>query len=196
MLFSDYLPSAVFLDRDGTINKEINYLGDPDLLILIDGAGEAIARLNQLQIPVIVITNQAGIARGFFTEKNVELVHQHLQKLLQPFKARIDHFYYCPHHPTAGIGKYRQNCSCRKPNPGMLEIASKDLSLPLINCVLIGDKDSDILAGKKVNCKTILVKTGYGESHINHWKHLEQPDLVCSSLLEAVTSLTEPSKHK
>jgi D-glycero-D-manno-heptose 1,7-bisphosphate phosphatase len=177
---------AVFLDRDGTINEEVNYLSEPDQLKLIPGAIEAITMLNQDRIPVIVVTNQAGIARGYFTEERLDLIHKTLNQILISVGARIDDFYYCPHHPTAGKGDYLLNCNCRKPQPGMLIEAAKKWQLDLSQCYLIGDKSSDIMAGKKAGCHTILVRSGYGKEQLADWKEKELPDRVSENLLSAV----------
>jgi D-glycero-D-manno-heptose 1,7-bisphosphate phosphatase len=156
---------AVFLDRDGVLIEEIGYLSEPSQVRLIPGAGAAVARLNRLGVPVVVVTNQAGVARGKFPEENVRAVHEHLDKLLAAGGARIDRWYYCPHHPTAGVGPYRVLCACRKPAAGMLLTAARELNLDLAGSVLIGDKLSDLEAGAAAGCSTILVRTGYGAEH-------------------------------
>ena len=156
---------AVFLDRDGVIIEEVGYLGDADQLRLIPGAAEAIRELNEAHLLTIVVTNQAGVARGYYPESYITQVHKALNELLVQQGARIDRFYYCPHHPTAGMGRYRVDCDCRKPRPGMLYRAARELALNLRDCVLIGDKLSDIQAGVRAGCKTVLVLTGYGQIH-------------------------------
>jgi D-glycero-D-manno-heptose 1,7-bisphosphate phosphatase len=189
------LPSAMFLDRDGVINQEVHHLGDPALLELIPGAAVAIAKLNALSIPAIVITNQSGVARGYYTETDVNLVHRSIQQLLASAGAHIDRFYYCPHHPTAGIGTYRTECTCRKPQPGMLLQAAQDYNLDLTNCYLVGDKDSDIMAGWAVGCKTMLVKTGHGMTHLQNWQLDRQPDWIGDDLLQVINlAISEESK--
>lgn len=177
---------TVFLDRDGTINEEVNYLGHPDQLQLIPGAAEAIRQLNLHQIPVIVITNQAGVARGYFTEAQVSIVHTVLDKMLAVKGAKIDSYYYCPHHPTAGIGSYQIACNCRKPQPGMLNQAAIDFHLDLTNCYMVGDKVSDIMAGHLAGCKTVLVETGYGKEHWENWSEVVKPDYLALNLLDSV----------
>jgi D-glycero-D-manno-heptose 1,7-bisphosphate phosphatase len=177
---------AVFLDRDGTINEEVNYLYDPALLKLIPGAAQAIHWLNSHKIPVIVVTNQAGIARGYFTEAQMHLIHKSLDLMLSTDNAKIDVYYFCPHHPTAGIGNYKINCSCRKPQPGMINQAAQDLELDLSKCYLVGDKLTDIQAGNRAGCKTILVKTGYGETESKTKQDKIQPYLISPDLLDAV----------
>jgi D-glycero-D-manno-heptose 1,7-bisphosphate phosphatase len=178
---------AVFLDRDGTINEEVNYLGDPALLKLTPGAAKAIHRLNSHNIPVIVVTNQAGIARGYFSIAHMHIVHQALDLILDPDNAKIDAYYFCPHHPTAGIGEYKTNCFCRKPAPGMLHQAAKDFQLDLSKSYLVGDKLTDIQAGNRAGCQTILVETGYGKTESTKYQDEEnKPDQISPDLLDAI----------
>jgi D-glycero-D-manno-heptose 1,7-bisphosphate phosphatase len=158
---------ALFLDRDGVVIQEVNYLADVGQVRLIPGTAEAVARANRLGIPVVIVTNQAGVARGLFPEERVHEVHDHLLSLLSPWEARIDRFYHCPHHPTAGLGIYRTACECRKPRPGLLVRAAADLGLDLGHSCLVGDKVSDLEAGAAVGCGTVLVRTGHGnEVHV------------------------------
>jgi D-glycero-D-manno-heptose 1,7-bisphosphate phosphatase len=182
---------AVFLDRDGTINEEVGCLDSLDKLKIIPAAYEAIRLINLSGIRAIVVTNQAGVARGFFTEKFVRQTHEIIQASLFQKKASIDKFYYCPHHPTEGTGIYLQNCNCRKPSPGMLLQAAHDLDIELGNSYMIGDRYRDVETAKKVGVKGVLVKTGYG------WGVLQdvgpdvatagnKPDFVAEDILEAV----------
>jgi len=178
---------AVFLDRDGAINVEVEYLGRPEQLRLLPGSAEAIRMLNEAGAKVVVVTNQAGVARGYFTERDVEAVHVELARQLERAGAHLDGIYYCPHHPTAGIGPYRMDCARRKPNPGMLYRAARELGLDLRRSVLVGDKLSDIEAGVRAGCRTVLVLTGYGEETAKRLQDCSfQPDFVASDLLEAV----------
>jgi D-glycero-D-manno-heptose 1,7-bisphosphate phosphatase len=156
---------ALFLDRDGVVIEEVDYLSHPGQVVLIRGAAQAIALVNRHAIPVIVATNQAGVARGYFPESNVALVHEHLNQLLAAHGAHIDRYYYCPHHPTEGVGSYARACACRKPQPGMLLKAAAQLHLDLEKSWLVGDKLSDLQAGIAAGCQTILVETGYGRAH-------------------------------
>ncbi len=153
---------AVFLDRDGTVNVEVHYLSQPDQLTLLPTVSESIAMLNARGIAVVVVTNQAGIARGYFPEHRLVEIHQRLVSLLAEKNANLDGVYYCPHHPTAGLGGYRIVCECRKPMPGMLKRAAQDLNIDLTRSLMIGDRDSDLQAGANAGCQTALVKTGYG----------------------------------
>jgi D-glycero-D-manno-heptose 1,7-bisphosphate phosphatase len=177
---------CVFLDRDGTINEEINYLSRPDQLRLIAGAAEAIKRLKQAGLKTVIITNQAGVARGYFSEPALQQIHLELIKMLRAQDAHIDAIYYCPHHPTAGIGVYKIDCNCRKPKPGLLEQAARELNLDLRQSFLVGDKPADLQAGEAVGCRTILVRTGYGlesEKELTGGEFL--PDHIADDLLEA-----------
>ena len=154
--------AAVFLDRDGTINEEKEYLCCAKDFSFLPGAVEAIKALKEAGFLVIVVTNQSGVARGFYTERDVELLHQHIQVELARNETRIDAFYICPHHPTEGLGKYRQICGCRKGAPGMLLQAAEDFHIDLSKSFIVGDKLADVKAGARAGCSPILVLTGYG----------------------------------
>ncbi|MDZ7361902.1 MAG: D-glycero-beta-D-manno-heptose 1,7-bisphosphate 7-phosphatase [candidate division KSB1 bacterium] len=180
------LNRAVFLDRDGTINEEINYLSRPEQLRLLDGAAEAIRLLNQAGFKVVIVTNQAGVARGYFSEETVQEIHRALENLLGENGAHVDAVYYCPHHPDAGHGVYKTDCQCRKPRPGMLEKAAAELGLDLRQAFVIGDKISDLQAGRAVGCQNILVRTGYGLESEKQFSACDwQPDWIADNLLEA-----------
>ncbi len=179
--------SAVFLDRDGTIIREVNYLSRLEEIELLSSAAVAIAKLNQLRIPVILVTNQSGVARGKFTETFVRESHSYLQKLLLEQSAHIDDFFYCPHHPEAGNPPYRKICSCRKPAPGMLLAAAAKHHLNLTRSYVIGDKLIDVELGLKTGAKAILVETGYGRKEKEHIKNSPtKPDKICIDLNRAV----------
>lgn len=151
------------MDRDGTINEEVGYLSKQEQLRVYPEAIEAIGILNRAGIPVIVITNQSGIARGYFDEAVVEDLHARINGILGASGARIDRFYFCPHHPTEGIGPYLKTCECRKPRPGMLLAAARELNLDLSRSYMIGDMPKDIAAAANAGAKGILVRTGYGK---------------------------------
>jgi len=156
------LRPAVFLDRDGVVIEEVHYLADPSQVRLLPGAAEAIARLNCLGIPVIVATNQAGVAHGLFPEPRVAAVHGRLDELLAGHDAHVDRYDYCPHHPAAKVPQYRRVCECRKPSPGMLIHAARECGIDLRRSFLVGDKLSDLEAGRRAGCRVLLVRTGYG----------------------------------
>ncbi len=156
---------AVFLDRDGVLNEDPGFLHRLDELVFFPGVVDALTKLSQTDYKIIIVTNQAGIGRGIFTEKEyVQFEKAYLKRLsqLSSNQIRIDKVYFCPHHPEKGLGIYKRPCTCRKPNPGMLLTARDEFDLDLSQCFMVGDKRSDIQAGKSVDCKTILVKTGCG----------------------------------
>ena len=144
---------AVFLDRDGTINVDVGWCGNPDLLELFEGAAEAVARINALGLLAIVVTNQSAVARGMFPEETVHVVNSALAGLVQGVSgARIDAFYHCPHHPTEGTDPaLTRQCDCRKPMPGMLLRAASDHGIELGASFMVGDSDRDHLAAKAAN---------------------------------------------
>jgi D-glycero-D-manno-heptose 1,7-bisphosphate phosphatase len=149
------LKPAAFLDRDGTIIEEVGYLKDPSQVRLIPGAAEGILRLNEAGVPVVVVTNQSGVGRGYFPEAAVERVHAEVARQLAARGARWDAVYYCPHHPD-------ERCDCRKPAPGMFRRAAAEHALDLPRSFVVGDKVSDLKAGVQLGCRTVLVLTGYG----------------------------------
>ena len=153
---------AVFLDRDGTIVREVEYLRSPEELRLLPRAGEAIRRLNEAGFAVVVVTNQSGIARGLLTEGDLEEIHTVLRRRLARRGARVDAIYSCPHHPEAPLPEYRRRCQCRKPLPGMLVRAGRELDLDLARSYAVGDGERDVEAGRRAGCRTVLVRTGYG----------------------------------
>ena len=173
------LKRAIFLDRDGTINVEKNYLIDPADLVLLPGVGEALRRGREAGYLLIVVTNQSGVARGYFTTTAVAELHDHLQKELLPYGVQIDAFYLCPHHPEHGAGP----CDCRKGEPGMLLQAAQEYHIDLAASWMIGDKRSDVEAGSKAGCRSILVRTGYGEQE---GQGLPPATLIADSLAAAV----------
>jgi D,D-heptose 1,7-bisphosphate phosphatase len=190
---------AVFLDRDGTINEEVGYLDSLDKLKIIPGAYEAIRLINESGMKVVVISNQAGVARGLFTEDFVKITHEYLQIALRQEGAYIDKFYYCPHHPNEGIEPYRQVCNCRKPATGMLLQAARDLNIDLIRSYLVGDRFNDMEAGKKIGVRGILVKTGFGQGLLQDDGPDEatpenKPDFIAADILEAVRWILKDRK--
>jgi len=171
---------AVFLDRDGTINEEVGYLSEPEELHLIPGAAEAIRLLNRAGVLAIVVTNQSGVGRGYFSEARVKAIHEQLAMQLAAYGAHLDAIYYCPHHPDKG-------CDCRKPKPGMLKRAAEEHSIALDRSFAVGDKVSDLEAGRRAGCRTVLVLTGYGMEARKAFKHSDfQPDYIARDLLGAV----------
>ncbi len=191
---------AVFLDRDGTINEEVGYLDSLEKLKIIPTAQEAIKLINSHGMKAVVISNQAGVARGLFTEEFVHTANNHLRDLLQQKGAIIDKFYYCPHHPKEGKGIYLQKCNCRKPAPGMLLQAAQELNIDLLNSYFVGDRFIDMETAKKVGAKGILVKTGYGEDLLqddgpDQATAEGTPDFIAADILEAVQWILKDRKH-
>jgi mannose-1-phosphate guanylyltransferase/phosphomannomutase len=166
---------AVFLDRDGTIAPDVNYCSRPEDFEVFADVPQAIRLLNESGFKVVIITNQSGIARGYFTEETLALIHQKMKEELARGGASIDAIYYCPHHPDEG-------CDCRKPRTALFRQAAKDLGIDFLSSFMIGDMEMDIKAGKAIGCKTILVTSGtrLGEEVI------DPPDFSASNLLEAV----------
>lgn len=151
---------AVLLDRDGVVSLQTAFVNEPSDLTLIDGAAKAIARLNAAGWPVAIITNQGGIAMGYLTEDMLRTIHDRMESLLSEEGAHVDAIFYCAHHEQAKLPQYKTDCHCRKPNIGMLEQARDKLGIDLHKSVVVGDRTTDILAGIRAGCSTILVQTG------------------------------------
>lgn len=162
---------AVFLDRDGTINVEKNYLYRVEDFAFIKGSIDAIKLLNEHCYKVIVITNQAGIARGYYQPADVLKLHCWVNEQLAANGAHIDAFYFCPHHPAGKINEYAVECDCRKPGTALIEQAIREFAIDITRSYFIGDKNSDVLAGKNAGLKTILVLTGYGQTEDKEHAH-------------------------
>lgn len=189
---------AVFLDRDGTINEEVGYVNHIDRLILLPRVAQAIRLLNETGFKAIVITNQAGVARGYFRESLVHEIHRKIQESLAKEGAHLDGIYYCPHHPDVGSPPYRQKCRCRKPDTGMVEEAVKQFQIDCSKSYMVGDRGSDIEFAHKIGAKGVLVLTGYGKGEWEHfgsgWK--EQPDHVAQDLYGAVQWILQDSSGR
>lgn len=175
---------AVFLDRDGTINFDTGYIGDPDKVELFPDAGIVLTELkNTYHFTLVVISNQSGVARGFITSEQVEKINEAINKRLENFNVQIDAFYYCPYHPEFNN---EELCKCRKPNTGMITKAVKDLDIDLAKSYLIGDSHVDILAAKNAGIKSILVKTGKGKQSFSILQNDNNfPSFVAENLTEA-----------
>jgi D-glycero-D-manno-heptose 1,7-bisphosphate phosphatase len=184
---------AVFIDRDGTISEEVGYVNHPSRYRVFPYAAEAIKRLNDAGWLAILITNQAGVARGYFTEEIIGEVHTLLTQKLAGGGARLDAIYYCPHHPSVGKPPYRFDCDCRKPRPGLILRAAVDLDIDIASSWMVGDRYSDTELARNAGTRAALVLSGYGrgewEYQRSEWKH--QPDLVAEDLLEAVRTITK-----
>ncbi len=175
---------AVFLDRDGTLNEDPGYLGDPDKVKLFPYTGEALSILkNKLNLKLIVVSNQSGIARGLITKENVEAVNRKINDLLKINNVAIDAFYYCPYHPDFST---KEECSCRKPSTAMVMKATKDHSIELKKSYMIGDAVSDIECGYNSGLKTVLVKTGFGNESFSTLQKLNKiPTFTADNIFEA-----------
>ncbi|MBX2991840.1 MAG: D-glycero-beta-D-manno-heptose 1,7-bisphosphate 7-phosphatase [Bacteroidetes bacterium] len=189
------MAAGVFLDRDGTLNIEVDYLRTPDELRLIEGAAASVRRLNNAGLVTCVISNQSGVARGFLTEADIVPIHAKLRAELAHEGATLDGIYYCPHHPTAGIAPYNVDCDCRKPKPGMLIRASKEFNLDLKRSFVVGDSVVDIQAGIAVGATTILVQTGYGKQSLLTCREQNIPiEHVAESIVEATEFILDKRK--
>jgi D-glycero-D-manno-heptose 1,7-bisphosphate phosphatase len=153
---------AVFLDRDGTLIEDVGYLDRLDRIALFPWTVDAIRALNRAGFIVVVITNQSGVARGFFTEAFVEETHRHLSARLAAGGARIDAYYYCPHHPDGAVAAYRRHCDCRKPASGLVDRAVRELDLDPARSFVVGDKWLDVGLARAAGARGILVRTGTG----------------------------------
>jgi D,D-heptose 1,7-bisphosphate phosphatase len=179
---------AVFLDRDGVITQDSPcYVYRSEQLILIAKSAEAIRLLNENGFKVVVVSNQSGVARGYFTEEDVEQFNYLLLNRLREKEAYIDAIYYCPHHPDAVMREYRMDCDCRKPKPGMILKAALELNINLKKSFMIGDKWSDIEAGRRAGCKAMLVETGHGKNELK--KYRIEPTCIASNLYGAVKKI-------
>ena len=181
---------AVFIDRDGTLNVEKDYLYKISDFEFVPGAPDAVRLLNEHGFKVIVISNQSGIARGFYTPNDVHLLHDHIQRELRKEKAHIDAFFYCPHHPEGAIEEFRKDCECRKPKPGMILKAVEKFKLDLEDCFVVGDHLSDVKLKAELPIKAILVLTGHGQKALTELttKNI-QPDMIVENLLEAAKKI-------
>ena len=186
---------VIFLDRDGTLNEEVHYLHKKEDLRLIEGAADALCRFRKSGYRLVVVTNQAGVARGYYQEEDVKLLHEYMNEILRPLGAEIDCFFYCPHHPEHGIGAYKKNCSCRKPDIGMFEQAEQYFQVDKAHSWMIGDKLIDVEAGKRFGVSTVLVGTGYGakvHQELTGQERRKLPyDVYAKTLADAASAILE-----
>lgn len=178
---------GVFLDRDGTINEQMGYINHISRFHLLPRAASAIRLLNDNNIPVVVVTNQSGLARGYFPETLLDEVHEKMNRLLAAEGAHVDGIYVCPHHPEAKHEQYRVSCECRKPNTGLFTTAAKDMGLDLSLSYVVGDRWSDLKAAADCRATGILVLTGYGRGDFEYIGPLQEtkPHFVAENLYEA-----------
>jgi D-glycero-D-manno-heptose 1,7-bisphosphate phosphatase len=179
---------AIFIDRDGTLSHEVGYVNHPSRFRLYPFAVDAIRTINQAGVLAVLVTNQAGVARGYFPETMIEEVHGRVREALTAGGAHLDGLYVCPHHPNEGQPPYRQDCQCRKPRPGLLRRAEQELGADLSRSWVIGDRKGDLELAWTVGARAAMVRTGYGLGELTYqapgWTR--QPDLVADHLLEAV----------
>lgn len=188
---------GVFLDRDGTLNVEVDYLRSPDELQVISGAPAAVARLNRYGFITCVISNQSGVARGLLTEDDLAVIHARLEEEFRAGGATFDRIFYCPHHPTEGIAPYNVDCACRKPKPGMLLQGAKEFGLDLNMCFVVGDSVVDMQAGNAVGATTILVQTGYGTKSLQTCTEQGIPvAFVAPTIVEAVDFILDYERRR
>jgi len=185
------MKKAVFIDRDGTISEEVGYVNHPSRFRLYPYSSQAIKRLNDNGWLAIVVTNQAGVARGYFSEDVIKQIHRQMEEQISGASARLDAIYYCAHHPTVGEFPYRQECDCRKPKAGLIKRAVSEFDVDLESSWMVGDRYSDIELARNAGLQSAFVLSGYGrgewEYQRSSWQH--QPELVCEDLLDAVNKI-------
>jgi D-glycero-D-manno-heptose 1,7-bisphosphate phosphatase len=174
---------AVFLDRDGTLVYSRHYPSRPEELRLYENIGPGLRRLQKAGFRLVVITNQAGIARGYFTEDDLQLMHEYLSGELARLGVQLDAIYYCPHHPDGVIPELARRCQCRKPAPGMLLAAAADLDIDLARSWLVGDILDDVEAGHRAGCRSILVDLG---TESLPTQHIRCPDFIARNTAHAL----------
>ena len=176
---------AAFLDRDGTLIEEVGYLSRVDQVALYPWSIDAIRLLNRAGLRVIVTTNQAGVARGYFSEAAVHDVHRHIDAIVTEGGARIDAYYYCPHHPDGKVEAYTRACECRKPGPGLVDRAAQELGIDPARSFVVGDRWLDIQLARAVGARGVLVRTGYGMTE--HARPIPDvvADVVADNLIDA-----------
>ena len=177
---------AVFLDRDGTLIEERGYLDRLDMLTPFPWTADAVRLINRAGFAAVVITNQAAIGRGIIDEAFLSQVHGLLDERLALGDARIDRYYYCPHHPDAALDAFRQVCRCRKPGPGMIEQACREMGLDPTRSVMVGDRWIDVRAGRAAGMRSVLLRTGHGLHEIDSPPGDVEADAILNNLMEAV----------
>ncbi|HEY7436363.1 MAG TPA: HAD family hydrolase [Methylomirabilota bacterium] len=182
------LRPAVFMDRDGCLTEEVGYVNHPSRIRLLPRTAAAVRRLNQAGIVAVMVTNQAGVARGYFSEETMHAANRRMVGDLEAGGARLDGLYVCMHHPREGLPPYRTECDCRKPRPGLLTRAAAELGIDLRASVMVGDRLSDVAAGQLAGTAGVLVLTGYGrgEWELRPPAAAIKPDHVAEDLLDAV----------
>jgi len=179
--------SAVFLDRDGTLIEEVGYLDRVERVDLYPWTIDAVRAFNRAGLRVVLVSNQSGVARGFFTEAVVDEVHRHLASLLAAGGAHIDAYYYCPHHPDGKVREYALACDCRKPQRGLVDRAVRELDVDPERSYVVGDRWLDVALARAVGAKGILVRTGYGATEEMRPPHGLRADAIADNLIGAAS---------
>jgi len=188
---------AVFMDRDGTINRDVGYPNAFRLIEIFSYSYEAVRKINESGLLAVVVTNQSGIGRGLIAEENLQDIHQKMKTAFAEHDAHFDGIYYCPHYLNSKIPEYRKNCSCRKPFPGMGRQAAKDLNIDPSLSYMIGDKVEDVQFGLNIKAKPILLLSGFGRKSLLELKEQGiQPIHIAANLLTAVNWILETEKSK
>ncbi|HET9272517.1 MAG TPA: HAD family hydrolase [Vicinamibacterales bacterium] len=177
---------AVFLDRDGTLSEERGFIDRLELLEIFPWTSDAIRLLNRAGFAVIVVTNQSAIGRGIIDLTFLQSVHDTLDRHFTKSGARVDRYYFCPHHPDAPLPEYRMVCRCRKPGPGMIEQAAADLGLDLSRSFMVGDRPIDVASGHAAGVRSVLVRSGHSSGGSDAPAGLREPDAILNNLMEAV----------
>ncbi len=188
---------AVFLDRDGNINRDVGYPGSYDLIQIYPFSYEAVRKINRAGMLAVVVTNQSGIGRGLIEERGLQSMHAKMRRDFIRRNARLDAIYYCPHYIKSKIPRYRLDCSCRKPKPGMGLKAASELDIDLSGSYMIGDKVEDMEFGWNIQATPVLVLTGYGEKSRKHFESAPvRPPYTAQNLLDAVNWIMEKESGK
>jgi len=179
---------AIFMDRDGTVSFEVGYVNHVDRLQVMPQSVEAIRWINDAGFRAVVVTNQSGVARGYFAEPLLAEVHESLRRQLACGGARLDGVYYCPHHPREGEPPWRRVCDCRKPSTGLLLQAASELDIDMVGSYMVGDTMVDMRTARNAGLCGVLVLTGYGRGELAHRSHLWpfEPDHIAEDLRDAV----------
>jgi len=186
---------AVFLDRDGTINKDVGYPNSFSLIEIFPYSFEAVRKINEAGLLAVIITNQSGVGRGLIVEKELHDIHRKLKAAFAKHNAHFDGIYYCPHYLFSSSAQYRKNCQCRKPNPGMALQAAAELNIDIKNSYMVGDKVEDILFGRNIQANPILTLSGFGQASLLKLKKKGiVPAYVAPNLLDAVSWILQIEK--
>lgn len=186
---------AVFLDRDGTINKDVGYPSSYNSIEIYPYSFKAVRKLNQAGFITVVVTNQSGVGRGLIEEDILKDIHARMQEEFKAQNARLDSIYYCPHYISSAYSEYNKNCACRKPRPGMALKAAAELGIDTARSYMIGDKAEDIIFGMNIKAIPILLLTGHGRHALKELKDMgKEPAYVAENLLEAASWILKQEK--